>query len=190
LLRRDCQLSLPETLKFPLEGSTQKADVFHPSEVPEVVHKLLGLREGQVWFQDASFVSEVKALMTKCGSSDSSKIDAVVESVRVQVRQRDAGLAAFQVPALSAGFSQMRLHKNARGRVLLAAHDEIKWLGLDEDGKHNEWTNWLHGAVDDYIEGYHSSLNSRSCVPLASSTSSSRESAIQHPCLTSSASRR
>jgi len=162
VLRRDCQLPLPEPSKFLLEGSTQKADVFHPCQVPEAVNKLLGLREGQVWFQNASFVSEVKNLMTKCGSPDFSKLDAVVEAVRVQSRQRDAELAAFQVPALRDGFSQMRLHKNVQGRVLLAAHDEIKWLGLDEDGKHNEWTNWLRSALEEYIEGYHHSLNSRS----------------------------
>ena len=73
VFRKDCQLLLPETLKFP---SLQKADVFHPREVPEVAHKLLDLLAGQVRFQNASFVSKVNALMTTCGSSDFSKLDA------------------------------------------------------------------------------------------------------------------
>ena len=34
-------------------------------------------------------------------------------------------------------------------------------LGLDDDGKHNEWNNWLGSAMEDYVKGYHHSLNLR-----------------------------
>ena len=161
VLRKTCALPLPAPSKLPLEGSKQTADVFHPSEIPEAVHKLLGFREGLVWFQNASYVSDVKTLMTTCGCSDLSKLESVLETVQVQVQQMEAELAAFEVPALSDGFSRMRLHKNAQGRVLISAHDELKWLGLDEDGKHNEWTNWLRSTMEEYIKGSHHSLNSR-----------------------------
>ena len=162
VMRRGCALPLPESSKFQLEGSKQTADVFHPSDVPGVVRKLLGLQGGLAWFQNTSFVSGVKTLMTTCGWSDFSKLEAVLEAVQVQVRQREAELAAFEVPALSDGSTRMRLHTNARGRVLISAHDELKWLGLDDDGKHNEWTHWLCSALEDYIKGYHHSSDSRS----------------------------
>ena len=45
--------------------------------------------------------------------------------------------------------------------MLISAHDEIKWLGLDEDGKHNEWTHWLGSATEEYVKGYHNSSNPR-----------------------------
>ena len=125
-----CALSLPAHSKHPLEGSKQTADVFHPSEIPEAIHKLLGFREGLVWFQNASFVSDVKTLMTTCGCSDLSKLESVLETVQVQVQLMEAELAAFEVPALSDGFSRMRLHKNAqaKNRISDALAQEPKFL--------------------------------------------------------------
>ena len=41
----------------------------------------------------------------------------------------------------------------------MSAHDEMKWLGLDDDGKHHEWDNWLRSALEEYVQGYHNSLD-------------------------------
>jgi hypothetical protein len=61
----------------------------------------------------------------------------------------------------------MRLHKNEDGRVLISGHDQLKWLGLDQDGKQNEWNNWLRASLHAYVKGWEkgwdSSLNSGSC---------------------------
>jgi hypothetical protein len=35
----------------------------------------------------------------------------------------------------------------------------MKWLGLDYDGKHHEWDNWLRSALEEYVQGYHNSLD-------------------------------
>ena len=110
-----CALSLPAHSKHPLEGSK---------------HKLLGFREGLVWFQNASFVSDVKTLMTTYSCSNLSKLESVLETVQVQVQLMEAELAAFEVPALSDGFSRMRLHKNAqaKNRISDALAQEPKFL--------------------------------------------------------------
>jgi hypothetical protein len=164
--RRDCALPVPETTKYALEQSSQQADVFVASDVPLAIHKLLGAKEALVWFLDQDFIAAVRALVARCGSSDFSKLEGMISAVEAVLRDREAQMAAFQVPALreDAATASMRLHKTEEGRVLLSVHDELKWLGLDDDGKHNEWTHWLCASLGDCLEkGIHSSSDPRNC---------------------------
>ena len=167
VMRRVCALPVPETSKCALEQSSQQADVFEARDVPLAIHKLLGAKEALVWFLDRDFIAEVKALVTRCGSSDFSKLDDVIAAVEAVLRDREEQMAAFQVPALreEAVTASMRLHKTEEGRVLISVHDELKWLGLDDDGKHNEWTNWLCASLGAYLVGGYSSLDLRDCNP-------------------------
>ena len=154
VMRRDCVLPVPETTKYALEQSSQQADVFEACDVPLAIHKLLGAKEALVWFLNQDFLAAIRALVTRCSSLDFSKLDDVIAAVEAVLRDREAQMAAFQVPALreEAASASMRLHKTEEGRVLISVHDELKWLGLDDDGKHNEWTNWLRASLEAYLE--------------------------------------
>ena len=50
--------------------------------------------------------------------------------------------------------------------TLGAVHDFLKWIGLDKDGRHNDWNHWLGREVCKEIAAYNNLLNLRGCCTL------------------------
>lgn len=159
ILKRDnCQLPLPDIYSAKLEGGDRAADVFEAQDVPDAVHKLVGAKDATDFFGSALFVAALKQCMERCGLRDLSTLDQVVAEVAARASKTQEQLEIFKIPELlqseegSEVFAQMRLYKDDDGLMLISAHNQIKWLGMDDNKKHNEWHNWLCGALQEYIE--------------------------------------
>ena len=153
-LQRDgCRLPVPAIVEEAMDGKAWS--VFEARDVPAAIHKLLGARDAPAYFLDGDFMAQLKALLAKCGISDTTaSIDAVLETIDVTQTERQRQLQAFNVPTLGDGsggesgssFALRTCDYNAE--TLTSVIDELCWLGLD--GRH-AWHNWVKNDLEDPV---------------------------------------
>jgi hypothetical protein len=160
--RGHCRLPAPECLKERLEGAHQATEVFDVQDVPCAVRKLLGVRRAAEVFVHAGFAEAVKELFGKCGAVDLRGWDTVLAEVRRELDDRSSMLAPFRcLPAMLGGasssggagaFADFRTEYDEETEtVIVALHDELKWLGIDRDGEHSDWKHWLGAEVEAWV---------------------------------------
>jgi hypothetical protein len=81
--------------------------------------------------------------------------EATLADVRSELENREKMLAPFRsLPSLlSSGSSGGVMNFRATfddecGLVLSSVHDQMKWMGLDADGKNSEWHHWLKAEME------------------------------------------
>jgi hypothetical protein len=177
--RRDgCTLPTPTAIpeRLPLQGRRQPVQLLAPEDVPAAIRKLLGRRESCTFLADAHTLQAVHELLRRCGVESPEtypSLKVAVQEAQTEQDTYEATLKSYQMPLLmdsmSASSSDIPtfairfLEDSDTHEVLIAVHDLLKWLELDNDGKHHDWHNWLRDVVEEYVKKGSNNLLTAGC---------------------------
>jgi hypothetical protein len=163
----------------------QMVPLLLPNQVPAAIRKLLGRKESAAFLAHPDGRGAVLALLQRCGLEDPLSDDVIresFESAMEEAEAEDLETRCFLLSPLSWSKEMMPkrrpeekeeeegaeqspvvvrlryINHGETGKVLISAYDFLQWIGLDRDGTHREWKQWIFNVVY-YARGGTSSAN-------------------------------